>query len=126
MSSGGDALSNPSAVPEGAGAAQPGKSFFQRWGWVLLGLLAAAVVVLLLAPAASEDPDGLDRVSNDEEFAEEAEDPYYEWLPDYTIPGVDNEWVSVVIAGLIGVIVVFLVAIGAGEVMALSRRRAKT
>lgn len=102
------------------------KSFFQRWGWVLLGLLAAGAVVILLAPAASDDPDGLDRVSGDEDFSDEAEDPYYEWLPDYTIPGVESEWVSVVVAGLIGVIVVFFLAIGVGEAMEFSRRKAKT
>ena len=102
------------------------KTFFQRWGWVLLGLLAAGAVVILLAPAASEDPDGLDRVSGDEEFSDEAKDPYYEWLPDYTIPGVDSEWVSVVVAGLIGVIVVFFLAIGIGEFLEYSRRKART
>ena len=115
------AVSQPAPVAEA-----PRKTFFQRWGWVLLGLLAAGAVVLLLAPAASEDPDGLDRVSEDEGFSDEAKDSQYEWLPDYTIPGVDNEWVSVVLAGLIGVIVVFFLTIGVGEALEWRRRRAET
>jgi cobalt/nickel transport protein len=98
------------------------QSFFQRWWWVIAGLIVACSVVLVLAPAASSDPDGLDRVSGDEEFAEKAEDPRYEWLPDYTIPGVDNEWATVVIAGLVGVGLVFGLTFGFGAILRQTRR----
>ena len=81
----------------------PPSSFLRRWWWVIAGMVIAIAVVVILAPAASSDPDGLDRVSGDEGFAEKAEEPRFEWLPDYSIPGVDNERVSVVLAGLIGV-----------------------
>ena len=98
------------------------QSFLQRWWWVIAGIIVALAVVLVLAPAASSDPDGLDRVSGDEEFAEKAEDPRYEWLPDYTIPGVDNEWATVVLAGSVGVLIVFVVTIGFGAIVRQTRR----
>ncbi len=98
------------------------QTFLQRWWWVIAGLIVACAVVILLAPAASDDPDGLDRVSGDEGFAEKAEEPRYEWLPDYSIPGVDNEWASVVLAGLIGVGIVFAFTFGFGALLRQTRR----
>ena len=84
--------------------------------WWLVGLAIALVVVFALAPLASSDPDGLEKVAEDKGFAEKAEDPRYEWLPDYTIPGIDDEYWSTVLSGSIGVGIVFvlLVAFGAG------------
>ena len=92
----------------------------------MAGLIVACAVVLVLAPAASDDPDGLDRVSGDNDFAHKAEDPKYEWLPDYTVPGVDNQWASVVLSGLIGVGVVFVVTLGLGAVVRQSRKGEQT
>lgn len=94
--------------------------------WWIFGLLAAVVVVFVLAPAASSDPDGLDRVSEDHEFADEAEDPRYEWLPDYTIPGVDDAYWSTVLAGTAGVGIVFAMMIGLGFAMRRSRTSRET
>ncbi len=99
------------------------RNALQRWGWVLAGLSIAALVVIFLAPAASSDPDGLDRVSEDKEFVDKAEEPRYEWLPDYTVPGIDNEWASVVLAGLIGVGIVFVITLGLGAAARTARRR---
>ena len=101
---------------------QAAPSFFQRWRWVIAGLIVACAVVLILAPAASSDPDGLDRVSGDEEFSQKAEEPRYEWLPDYSIPGVENEWATVVLSGLIGVGAVFVLTFGFGVLVRQSRR----
>jgi|GEM_PF-3613306 len=98
------------------------RSWLRRHMWVIAGLIAAAAVVIFLAPAASSDPDGLDRVAQDKEFAEKAEDPWYEIFPDYTIPGIDNEWATVVAAGLIGVAIVFVLPMAIGFVLRLSRR----
>jgi cobalt/nickel transport protein len=98
------------------------QSFFRRWWWVIAGMIVALAVVLVLAPAASSDPDGLDRVSGDEGFAEKADEPRFEWLPDYTIPGVDDERATVVLAGSIGVLIVFVVTIGFGAIVRQTRR----
>lgn len=103
--------------------AQTSKSFLQRWWWVIAGLIVACAVVFVLAPAASGDPDGLDRVSEDEAFSDKGEDPAYEWLPDYTVPGIDDEYWSLIAAGVIGVGIVFVVTIGFGAVLRASRKR---
>ena len=104
-------------------ASEPGKqSFFQRWKWVIIGFVVACAVVLVLAPAASSDPDGLDRVSGDKGFSHHAEEPRYEWLPDYTIPGVDNETASVILAGLVGVAIVFVLPMALGAYLRSSRK----
>lgn len=105
-----------------AGSPDHGKSFLQRYWWVIVGLIVAGAVVLLLAPAASDNPDGLDRVSEDQEFAHKSKDAPYEILPDYTIPGIDNEWVTVVLAGLVGVGIVFVVPMGIGFVLRQTRK----
>jgi len=99
------------------------ESFLKRNWWVIAGLIIAVAVVLVLAPAASSDPDGLDRVSGDEEFSEKAKEPRYEWLPDYTIPGVENEWATVVLAGIVGVGIVFAVTLGMGLLVRQSAKR---
>lgn len=90
------------------------QTFLRRWGWVFVGIVVAVAMVVLLAPAASSDPDGLDRVSGDKGFHTEAKDSPYQILPDYTIPGVDNEWATVVLSGLTGVGIVLVLTLGVG------------
>jgi hypothetical protein len=75
--------------------------------WWLVGLAIAALVVIVLAPLASAEPDGLERVAADAGFIDRAQAAIYDLLPDYTIPGVDNAVLSTVIAGLVGVAIVF-------------------
>ena len=88
----------------------------------LAGVIAVGVAVVvgivLLAPLASSDPDGLLRVAADSGFIEAAEDSRYEILPGYSIPGVDNRAVSTVLAGLVGIVLVG----GAVLILAQSRK----
>jgi Na+/H+-dicarboxylate symporter len=88
--------------------------------WWLVGLAIAALVVIVFAPLASGDPDGLERVAEDQGFLGAALDALYSIIPDYTIPGVDGN-LSTVIAGLIGVAIVFAIMVGLGRLLA--RRR---
>jgi hypothetical protein len=89
--------------------------------WWVVGLAIAALVVIILAPLASADPDGLERVAEDHGFLGAARSAWYHLIPDYTIPGI-NGHLSTVLAGLIGVAVVFGVMLLVGR--ALARRRA--
>jgi hypothetical protein len=91
----------------------------RRWWW-LVGLDIAAAVVIVLAPLASPDPDGLESVAGSQGWLEGALGPVYEIIPDYTVPGLDGS-VSTVVAGLIGVGIVFLAMVGLGWL--LRRRR---
>ncbi len=84
---------------------------------VAVGLLIAGVVAISSAWLASADPDGLERVAEDKGFDEAAQDPGYEILPDYTIPGIENEQLSTALAGIVGIAVVTAIGLGAGYVL---------
>jgi hypothetical protein len=88
--------------------------------WWLAGLAIAALVVIVLAPLASPDPDGLERVAEDQGFLESARDAIYSIIPDYALPGVEGP-LSTILAGLIGVALVFAVMMLLGRLLA--RRR---
>ena len=91
-----------------------------RWWWVV-GLAIAAAVVVVLAPLASSDPDGLERVAQDQGFLETARDAVYSIIPDYTVPGIDGN-LSTILAGLIGVVIVFGLMVVLGRVLARRRQ----
>lgn len=91
----------------------------RRGNVVLLlgGLAVALLVVLVLAPNASSSPDGLERVAEDQGFADSAEGSRFDLLPDYTIPGVENEAASTVLAGTVGVLVVAAITLLAVRIL---------
>ena len=78
----------------------------RRYWWVL-GLALAAVVVAVLGPLASSDPDGLERVAIDAGFAEQGQEAAFELLPDYSVPLLGDGPLSLVVAGLVGVVLLF-------------------
>jgi cobalt/nickel transport system permease protein len=90
----------------------------RRAWWWLAGLAVAAGIVIVLAPLASPDPDGLERVAEDQGFLERAGTALFDILPDYTIPGVSDGTLSTILAGLIGVAIVFGVMWAVGRVLA--------
>jgi PDGLE domain len=75
--------------------------------WWLAGLLVAALVVIVLAPLASSDPDGLERFAIDSGFVEQGQAASYEILPDYSVPFLGDGTASLIVAGLVGVALVF-------------------
>jgi cobalt/nickel transport system permease protein len=84
--------------------------------------LAIAIALAVVSPLASADPDGLERVAEDVGFLDRAVDAPYSIIPDYVVPGVSNEAVATILAGVIGLLMVFAVAYG----IARLRRRATT
>jgi hypothetical protein len=93
----------------------------RRFWWVI-GLGIAALVVIVFAPLASGDPDGLNWVAGEHGFIAAAQGALYQIIPGYEVPGVDDPAVSKILAGLIGVGLVFVIALGIGWL--LRRRRA--
>ncbi len=73
--------------------------------WVAVGLIIA-LAVALISPLASPEPDGLERVAEDQGFIQAAQDAPYAILPDYTVPFVENEALTTILAGVLGVLVV--------------------
>jgi hypothetical protein len=89
--------------------------------WVLAALTIIVAVVVAAAFLASGDPDGLERVADDHGFLGAAEDSPFTIIADYVFPGLDDGPIATIVAGVIGVAIVFAVAWGAGRLLA--RRR---
>jgi cobalt/nickel transport system permease protein len=72
-----------------------------------MGLMAAAIIVVSLAPLASELPDGLEAAISQLSFSTDVEAaPLWKSpLADYSIPGIDAAWATAVV-GLIGIALV--------------------
>lgn len=87
--------------------------------WWLLGLLLA-VIVASFSPLASPHPDGLERVAEDQGFIEKAEGAPYQIVPDYVFPGIENEALATILAGIVGTLIVF--GLGYGLALVLRRR----
>jgi cobalt/nickel transport system permease protein len=83
-------------------------------GWVIVGIVIS-LLVLLLSPFASSDPDGLERVAGDLGFLGSARSASYEILPDYTIPFLGSTPLSTILAGAAGLIVVGLIIVLLGQ-----------
>jgi cobalt/nickel transport protein len=84
--------------------------------WVLVGvgLGICLVVAGVFSYYASSSPDGLEKVAKDNGFIGNAADSANAALPtaDYAVAGVENERLSVGLAGVIGVIVIAVLAFG--------------
>ncbi|MFC1997378.1 energy-coupling factor ABC transporter permease [Chloroflexota bacterium] len=74
-------------------------------GWILAGIVVT-MVVILLTPFASGDPDGLERVAEDLGFLETGQSAPFEILSDYTIPFLGETGISTIIAGIVGAVLV--------------------
>lgn len=91
-----------------------------RW---MLGAIALIIAVVVAASyLASGDPDGLERVAQDHGFIDAAGDSPFSIIADYVFPGLDDGPIATIVAGLIGVVVVFGVVWLVGRLLA--RRRA--
>lgn len=86
-----------------------------RFGvFIAAGLVVAVLLAFLVAPQASSQPDGLEKVAADEGIDGEARDHDLADAPtaDYGIRGVDDEGLGTGLAGLLGIVVVFAVTGG--------------
>ena len=75
-------------------------------GWVIAGIILALLAVLI-SPLASGNPDGLERVAEDIGFLGTGLNSPFELLPDYSIPFFGETAVSTILAGAVGVIILF-------------------
>ena len=103
-------------------AAPPRRTSRGGRGWWGIGIVIVALVVIVLAPLASSDPDGLERVAEDNGFISQAQNVVGGLLGDYAIPGIDDPAVSTVLSGLLGVAILLAVVFLLGRVLA--RRKA--
>jgi cobalt/nickel transport system permease protein len=88
--------------------------------WVV-GLIIA-VALAIASPLASAYPDGLEWVAGQRGFLDAAQGPAYEIVPDYVLPGISNEALATILAGILGTLIVF----GIAGAVAYSKRNRKT
>lgn len=91
--------------------------------FVLGGLGVALLIAIFVSPFASQHPDGLDRVSQDLKFEDQAvEDaparklPFAAVFDEYALKGVP-EGIATPLAGLVGTLAVFGLAWGMGKLV---------
>ena len=75
-------------------------------GWVYAGIIIS-VLVVLVSPMASGDPDGLEKAAEKIGILNNAISSPYTILPDYTIPFLGGTGLSTVLAGIVGIAVIF-------------------
>jgi len=90
------------------------------------GYLKALILILIclaiLMPLASDFPDGLETVA--ETLGIEEHEPLWKGLmPDYTLTIIDNPYISTLLAGIFGVLLVLCATLLLGTIMTKPKGR---
>ena len=93
--------------------------------WWLIALLAC-LAVACLAPLASSSPDGLERVAEDKGFIDLGREAPFQIIADYVFPGIENEALATILAGLIGTLILFGIAYGMAWLVKSGKGEAST
>lgn len=79
---------------------------------IWLGGLFIAMLLAVLSPLASANPDGLEWVAGQKGFLDAARAPFLNIIPKYIFPGISNQNLATIVAGILGTLLVFGVALG--------------
>lgn len=90
-----------------------------KW-WLIAFLICLAVASL--SPLASSSPDGLERVAEDKGFIGLGQETPFQIIADYVFPGIENEALATILAGLIGTIILFGIAYGVAWLLRTKKR----
>jgi hypothetical protein len=85
--------------------------------------LLVCLVLAILSPLASSSPDGLEKVAEEKGFLGLAGIAPFEIIADYVFPGIENEATATIIAGIIGVLVLFGLAYGLAWLLVNTRKK---
>ena len=77
--------------------------------------LVVCLLVAVFSPLASSSPDGLERVAEDKGFINSAQEAPFQLIADYVFPGIENEAVATIVAGIIGTLILFGMAYPVGR-----------
>ncbi|MGV8025732.1 MAG: energy-coupling factor ABC transporter permease [Anaerolineaceae bacterium] len=78
---------------------------------ILIGGIGIALLLAVLSPLASAYPDGLEKVAEDLGFLSKGQGPLYNIIPDYAFPGIHDEKLATIAAGVLGVLLIASVAL---------------
>ena len=90
--------------------------------WWLVALFVCLILVLL-SPLASSSPDGLERVAEDKGFLDSASSSPFQRIADYVFPGIENEAIATILAGVIGTLLLFGIAYGVAWLLVTARQK---
>ena len=90
--------------------------------WWQIGLIVC-LVVACLSPLASSSPDGLERVAENKGFIDLGQEAPFQIIADYVFPGMQNEAMATILAGLIGTLILFGVVYGMAWLLVLKKKR---
>jgi len=91
-----------------------------KWWHIALVLCLA---LALISPLASGSPDGLERVGEDQGFIEQAQEAPFQLIADYIFPGIENEALATILAGLLGTLIIFGAVYGLARLLRLRKRQ---
>lgn len=78
---------------------------------ILIGGIVIALLLAVFSPLASAYPDGLEKVAEDLGFLSKGQGPLYNIIPDYAFPGIQDEKLATIVAGVLGVVLIASVAL---------------
>jgi len=87
--------------------------------------LVICLAVALISPLASSSPDGLERVGEDHGFIGLAQEAPFQLIADYLFPGIENEALATILAGLVGTLVIFGAVYGLARLLRLRKQQAE-
>jgi hypothetical protein len=96
------------------------KKIHIKW-WHIALLLCLALV--LFSPLASSSPDGLEKVAEDKGFIEEAHEAPFQVIADYMFPGIENEALATILAGLVGTTSIFVITYGIARLLRVRKKQ---
>jgi cobalt/nickel transport protein len=81
--------------------------------FVIGALIFSVLLAIFISPFASKSPDGLEKVAEDKKFLSsgEGQEKWKAPLPDYSIPGIKHEGLSTSVAGIVGTLITFIIAL---------------
>lgn len=85
-------------------------------------LMLVLICLAILIPFVSSNPDGVEKVAETLGI-EETESTYTGLIPDYTLPIIENSYISTLVAGVLGVFLVLGVAIVLGMMMTKTKKK---
>jgi hypothetical protein len=91
-----------------------------KWWQVALGV---SLLLAILSPLASSSPDGLEKVAEGGGFAGLTQGAPIRLIADYLFPGIENQVVAAILAGVTGVIIVFTLTLGLAWVVKSRKAR---
>lgn len=95
-------------------------------GVVYVGGLAIALLLAILSPLASTYPDGLEWVAEQQGFLEMVQEPPFQIIPDYVFPGIPDQALATIAAGVVGTVLVFGVSLATAWIRAPRRTHGGT